>query len=157
LKKEILSDDFKKRKIFLENIAENFLKNFPCGKIFYGKFSTSHHFNVPYIRHWWIPMALVWQKRFKLPLCRAMAQAVSRRPLAEEAPVHAPVSPCEICGVQIGTGAGFIRVVWFSLSGSFHCGSLYSYIIWGPLVTAFRDVVSPHQREQQQQATVWNS
>jgi hypothetical protein len=30
LKKEILSDDFKKRKIFLKNIAENF----PCGKIF---------------------------------------------------------------------------------------------------------------------------
>jgi hypothetical protein len=40
LKKEILSDDFKKRKIFWENIAENF----PYGKIFYGKFSTSHHY-----------------------------------------------------------------------------------------------------------------
>jgi hypothetical protein len=31
LKKEILSDDFKKRKIFWKNIAENF----PCGKIFH--------------------------------------------------------------------------------------------------------------------------
>jgi hypothetical protein len=39
LKKEILSDDFKKRKIFWKNIAEYF----PYGKIFYGKFSTSHH------------------------------------------------------------------------------------------------------------------
>jgi hypothetical protein len=39
LKKEILSDDFKKRKILWKNIAENF----PYGKIFYGKFSTSHH------------------------------------------------------------------------------------------------------------------
>jgi hypothetical protein len=37
-KKEILSDDFKKRKIFWKNIAENF----PYGKIFYGKCSTSH-------------------------------------------------------------------------------------------------------------------
>jgi hypothetical protein len=44
LKKEILSDDFKKRKIFWKNIAGNFLENFPHGKIFYGKFSTSHHY-----------------------------------------------------------------------------------------------------------------
>jgi hypothetical protein len=29
LKKEILSDDFIKRKIFWKNIAENFLENFP--------------------------------------------------------------------------------------------------------------------------------
>jgi hypothetical protein len=35
LKKEILSDDFKKRKIFWKNIAENFLENFPYGKIFH--------------------------------------------------------------------------------------------------------------------------
>jgi hypothetical protein len=39
LKKEILSDDFKKRKILWKNIAENF----PYGKISCGKFSTSHH------------------------------------------------------------------------------------------------------------------
>jgi hypothetical protein len=44
LKKEILSDDFKKRKIFWKNIAENFLEYFPYGKIFYGKISTSHHY-----------------------------------------------------------------------------------------------------------------
>jgi hypothetical protein len=42
LKKEILSDDYKKRKIFWKNIAENFWKIFRTGK-----FSTSHHyFNV---------------------------------------------------------------------------------------------------------------
>jgi hypothetical protein len=35
LKKEILSDDFKKRKIFCKNIAENLLENFPYGKIFH--------------------------------------------------------------------------------------------------------------------------
>jgi hypothetical protein len=35
LKKEILSDDFKKRKIFWKNIAEIFLENFPYGKIFH--------------------------------------------------------------------------------------------------------------------------
>jgi hypothetical protein len=35
LKKEILSDDFKKRKIFWKNITEIFLENFPYGKIFH--------------------------------------------------------------------------------------------------------------------------
>jgi hypothetical protein len=35
LKKEILNVDFKKRKIFWKNIAENFLENFPYGKIFH--------------------------------------------------------------------------------------------------------------------------
>jgi hypothetical protein len=45
LKKEILSDDFKKRKIFWKNIAENFLENFPYGKILYGKCSTSHQYS----------------------------------------------------------------------------------------------------------------
>jgi hypothetical protein len=44
LKKEILRDDFKKRKIFWKNIAKNFLEHFPYGKIFYGKFSTSHQY-----------------------------------------------------------------------------------------------------------------
>jgi hypothetical protein len=46
LKKEILSDDFKKRKIFWKNISENF----PYGKNFYGKFSTSHHYWWPQFR-----------------------------------------------------------------------------------------------------------
>jgi predicted secreted acid phosphatase len=35
LKKEILSDDFNKRKIVWKNIAENCLENFPYGKIFH--------------------------------------------------------------------------------------------------------------------------
>jgi hypothetical protein len=45
LKKEILSDDFKKRKIFLKNIAENFMENFPYGKIFHlTSLLTTHEF-----------------------------------------------------------------------------------------------------------------
>ena len=38
---------------------------------------------------------------------RAMAQAVSRRPLIAEARVRSRVSPCRICGGQSGTGTGF--------------------------------------------------
>jgi hypothetical protein len=38
---------------------------------------------------------------------RAMAQAVSRRPLTAEALVRSRVSPCGICGGQTGTGTGF--------------------------------------------------
>jgi hypothetical protein len=40
-------------------------------------------------------------------LGRAMAHAVSRRPLTAEARVRSRVSPCEICGGQSGTGTGF--------------------------------------------------
>lgn len=38
---------------------------------------------------------------------RATAQAVSHRPLTEEAWVHAWVSPCGFCGGQCGIGTGF--------------------------------------------------
>jgi hypothetical protein len=38
---------------------------------------------------------------------RAMAQAVSRRPPTAETRIRSRVSPCEICGVQSGTGTGF--------------------------------------------------
>jgi hypothetical protein len=38
---------------------------------------------------------------------RAMAQVVSRRPLAAEAQIRARVNPCGICGGQSGTGTGF--------------------------------------------------
>jgi hypothetical protein len=38
---------------------------------------------------------------------RAMAQAVSRRPLTAEARVRFRVSSCGICGGQSGTGTGF--------------------------------------------------
>jgi hypothetical protein len=38
---------------------------------------------------------------------RAMAQAVSRRPLIAEARLRSRVSVCVICGGQSGTGKGF--------------------------------------------------
>jgi hypothetical protein len=38
---------------------------------------------------------------------RAMAQAVSRRPLTTETGVRARANPCGICGGQIGTGTCF--------------------------------------------------
>jgi hypothetical protein len=38
---------------------------------------------------------------------RAMAQAVSRRPLTAESRVRIRVNPCGICGVQSGTTTGF--------------------------------------------------
>jgi hypothetical protein len=38
---------------------------------------------------------------------RAMAQAVSLRPLTAEARVRSRVSPCGICGGQSSTGTGF--------------------------------------------------
>jgi hypothetical protein len=40
-------------------------------------------------------------------LGRAMAQAVSRRPLTAEARVQSRVTPCGICGGQSGTGTDF--------------------------------------------------
>jgi hypothetical protein len=46
-----------------------------------------------------------------------MAQAVSCWHLSAEARVHAWVSPCGICGGQIGTGTGFSLAFQFS-SGS---------------------------------------
>jgi hypothetical protein len=45
--------------------------------------------------------------KIKIADGRAIAQAVSRRPLTAEARVRSRVSPCEICGGQSGTGTGF--------------------------------------------------
>jgi hypothetical protein len=45
---------------------------------------------------------------------RAMAQAVSRRPLTAEARVRSRVSPCGIFGGQIGTVTGFFPRVFHS-------------------------------------------
>jgi hypothetical protein len=50
LKKEILSDDFKKRN-FSGKIAENFLENFPYWKILYGKFPYGKIFHLTSLRH----------------------------------------------------------------------------------------------------------
>jgi hypothetical protein len=46
---------------------------------------------------------------------RAMAQAVSRRPLTADARVRSRVSPYEICGGQSRTGTGFSPSCRFSL------------------------------------------
>jgi hypothetical protein len=52
---------------------------------------------------------------------RAMAQAVSRRPLTAEARVRSQFSPCGICSGQSGTGTGFSPEYFsFPLSISFH-------------------------------------
>ena len=52
---------------------------------------------------------------------RAMAKAVSRRPLTAEAQVRSRVSPCGICGRQSGTGASFFPEYFgFPLSISSH-------------------------------------
>jgi hypothetical protein len=45
--------------------------------------------------------------KYNSVLGRAMAQAVSRRPLTAEARVRSRVSPCVICGGQSGTGTSF--------------------------------------------------
>ena len=49
----------------------------------------------------------LYKIRRKWEARRAMAQAVSRRPLTAEARVRFRVSPCGICGGQSGTGTGF--------------------------------------------------
>jgi hypothetical protein len=52
---------------------------------------------------------------------RAMAQAVSCRPVTAEARVRSRVVPCGFCGGQRGTGTGFLPEYFgFSLSISFH-------------------------------------
>jgi hypothetical protein len=47
---------------------------------------------------------------------RDIAQAVSRRLPTAAARVRARVRLCGICGVQSGTGRGFLRVLQISLS-----------------------------------------
>ena len=42
---------------------------------------------------------------------RAVAQAISRRPLPAEAWVQFQASPCGICGGQSGIGTGFLSSV----------------------------------------------
>jgi hypothetical protein len=62
------------------------------------------------------PVVFPARKICKRTKGRAMAQAVSRRPLTAEARVRSRVSPCEICGGQSGTGTGFSPSCWFSLA-----------------------------------------
>jgi hypothetical protein len=52
---------------------------------------------------------------------RAMAQAVSRRPLTAEVRFRSRVSPCGICVGRCGTGTGFSSEYFgFPLSITFH-------------------------------------
>jgi hypothetical protein len=63
----------------------------------------------PLLSHICLPRML------NIRLGRAMAQAVSRRPLTAEARVRSRISPCGNCGEQSGTGTGFSpRVLRFS-------------------------------------------
>jgi hypothetical protein len=78
--------------------------------------NEAHHCNWCSIKTW---VLLFWQQmRIVSRYCshywsyinllgRAMAQAVSRRPLTEEARVRSYVRPCEIFGRRSGTGTGF--------------------------------------------------
>jgi hypothetical protein len=69
---------------------------------------------------------------------RAMAQAVSRRPLTAEAWVRAWLIPCGMCGAQSVTGTGFFSEFFGFPLSSFYRGSPVSYIVWG-----LRDLASP--------------
>jgi hypothetical protein len=51
----------------------------------------------------------------KMDLGRAIAQAVNRQLPTAAAWVRARIRSCGICGEQSGTGAGFLRVLWFPL------------------------------------------
>ena len=58
-------------------------------------------------------------------LSRGMAQAVSRQPLLPEARIKPQATPCEICGAQSSTGAGFlIEYFGFPLPVFHHCSIL---------------------------------
>jgi hypothetical protein len=61
-----------------------------------------------------LPLSDSYSAHANLSHGRAMAQAVSRRPLTAEARVRSRASPRGICGRQSGTGTGF------PLSISFH-------------------------------------
>jgi hypothetical protein len=60
-----------------------------------------------------IPVMFMKVRLRKLKGC-AMAQAVSRLPLTEEARVRSRVGPCGICGGKVALGQVYLRVLRFS-------------------------------------------
>jgi hypothetical protein len=96
LKKEILSDDFKKRKIFRENIAENFpphitrcVQCVSIGCLMYHQFADSDHY-----RYWrWQPSEVlhnVWWSSKQETLKRDCTAKYSRRLLSSHSPPWEP-------------------------------------------------------------------
>jgi hypothetical protein len=79
---------------------------------------------------------------------RAMAQAVSRRPLTAEARVHARASSCGICSGQSGTGTGFkIDFRWQCHSTlAAHTHIMSGMNQW----SQFRVIVLPYRHEQRE-------
>jgi hypothetical protein len=75
----------------------------------------------------------------------AMAQEVSRRPLATAARVRIRFSPCEICGDKVAMGQVFLRV--------FRVFSVHVIPSWLPTLIYYleNDTASSHRNEQHEQ------
>jgi hypothetical protein len=65
-------------------------------------------------------------KPIRVDFCCASTQAVSLRVPISKAWVRLQVRPCGICGGKDDTGAGFLRVIWFSLAVIIPPNSPYS-------------------------------
>jgi hypothetical protein len=103
----------------------------------------------------WPHILCSWNSSLKPQICLPChGQATGRRHLNAEARVRACVSPCRFCGGQSGSGTDFSPS-----SSAFPCQHLPRAPSWciiqewtiGSLWPQFRDVVSPHRHEQQQQ------
>jgi hypothetical protein len=87
---------------------------------------------------------------------RAVAQAVGRGPVTTEVRVHARMSMWDLWWTKWHWERFFFEFFGFPLSVSFHRGSMLTYHLgdeqqarWW---SQFRDTVSPHRHEQQQQS-----
>jgi hypothetical protein len=84
--------------------------------------------------------------------CHAMVQAVSHRPQTAEARVLAVHVGFVVDKLELGQV--FLQVLQFSLSVSFHCGSPYSYIIWGMNNRPVGGCIVSHHRHKQHEQLV---